>query len=147
MDVTEMLEKVPQRCKHCICIHSLYLACCVVILGSQVACQKENMLDDKNSVGLLRQPLSRRSHAAPLPLLLCACISHFVWRKTQGRWGAIGEEPMAMAELQSQAGSFTTKIYFTDCHCITSKGPTDELWIQHTKKLFVVSVRCESCRC
>lgn len=55
-DVAEILEKVPLRCKHFICtIDSLY--CHLVILGSQVACQKESMLDDKNSVGLLCQPV------------------------------------------------------------------------------------------
>lgn len=44
MELAEILKKLPQRYKHFICtIHRLYLACRVVILGSQAACLEESI--------------------------------------------------------------------------------------------------------
>lgn len=72
-----------------LCAHiTVHVARCVVSLGSQAVHVEESIWgkepDDKNSVGLLRQPVWRRARVAPLPLRLCACLSHFVWRKISG---------------------------------------------------------------
>lgn len=110
MDLFEILEKFGQKYKHFIC--KIYIfGVCVLIFGSlhcetvmlsvcslRLLVQKKvsvEDLDDKNSVGLLCQPVWRGAHAAPLPLLLCARLSHFVQRKRRGRRGAIGEEHKA----------------------------------------------------
>lgn len=110
----------------CVCVdicEAVMLSVCSLRLLVQKKVSVED-LDDKNSVGLLCQHVWRGAHAAPLPLRLCARLSHFVQRKNRGRRGAIGEEHKAMTEPQSQAAQ--SQLH----HCKKIISQTSLLWLR-----------------
>lgn len=97
----------------------------------------------KTRWGFPARPAQRRAHAAPLPLPLCPCLSHFVCGRNSGEGvGLLDKEHMATTE-HTVTGRLIHNSIITENLLLRlsllrfKEGPVDELWIPSTKQVFV----------